>query len=219
MTAKKPRKAGEKAKKVSKGLRLTRAQYAKSLVKGRRIEGPTPERTEQLCVMLRMGMYLETCAPGIHITTVTLRNWIGRAGRAEDPPSAADAPYVEFFNAIQEASAEAEHRVVGSIAQAAAGAMPMPVLDKDGEPILDGKGRPVMTPHVAPDWKAAAWLAERKWQGRWAQTRKIDVRVQQGMEQLLDAVRGRMPAKSYRDLIHALDEVRQAELRGDTEVS
>lgn len=200
-------------------MRQTRAQYAKSLVKAHPIVGPTPERTEQLCELLRSGMYLETCAPGIGITTATLRNWVGRAGRADDPPSVADAPYVVFFNAIKEASAEAEHRIVGSITQAAAGMMPVPVLDKDGQPYVDAKGRPVMTPHVAPDWKAAAWLAERKWQNRWAQTRKIDVRVQQGMEQLLDAVRGRMPARSYRDLIHALDEVRQAELRGDTEVS
>lgn len=191
-----------------------RKAKSKAMVKG--VGGPDPERTEQLCKLLRMGAYLETAAPAVGITSRTLRAWLQRGAAAADPPTPADAPYLHFRRSIEEAHAQAEHHMLAAIARAANGESPKPVLNPDGTAVMDANGKVVMTPGHKPDWRAAAFLMERKFQARWAEVRKIDVRVQQGMETLLDRVRGHMPTSSYRDLIKALEAVREEELRGDT---
>lgn len=102
----------------------------------------TPERTEKIVQLIAAGNFSETAALASGISKQTYYNWLAR-GRAERErlndkpnlkPKAKEEPYLEFFDAIEKARAEAEARMVVLITKAAQ------------EP---------------KTWQAAAWWLER----------------------------------------------------------
>ena len=105
----------------------------------------TPKIRDVILAYLKAGNYLETAAAAAGITKQTLHAWL-RRGRAEsarlDNPkakaNAAEALYLDFLLAAEEAMATAEAQDLAMIGAAA-----------------------------TTQWQAAAWRLERKYPGKW----------------------------------------------------
>jgi transposase len=87
----------------------------------------TPERTEKIVALISAGNFAETAALASGISKQTYYNWLAR-GKAErerlnevlnGKPRVKEAPYLEFFDSIEKARAEAEARMVVLITKAA----------------------------------------------------------------------------------------------------
>ena len=70
----------------------------------------------------------------------------------QEGETAKRGPKRDLWERITRAKAEGQQALVAMVLGAAQGGV---VLDKDGVPVKDRKGRPIRTPG---DWKAAAWL-------------------------------------------------------------
>lgn len=85
-----------------------------------------PERIEKIIKLIRLGNFAETAAAAGGISKQTYYNWLGK-GREErerldmtgGKPRATEKPFLEFFDAVEEARAEAEARMVAQITTAA----------------------------------------------------------------------------------------------------
>lgn len=93
------------------GLHVLRAPAAGPKRTGRPTKC-TPERTEQLCRAIRLGLYLEESCQIAGIGYSTHREWIIRAGTGREP-------YVSYAEQVKRAEAEAEARIIGGIQKAA----------------------------------------------------------------------------------------------------
>ena len=108
----------------------------------------TPELIQKVQALIRNGNYIETACGVVGISKVTMHNWFKRG-------NAGEKPFVDFLNAVNKASFEAEALDLAIISQAAAG--------------NDAAGR-------APQWTAAAWKLERRNNVRWG--RKFEASIQ-----------------------------------------
>ena len=99
----------------------------------------TPETQKSICDAIRAGNYQDVAAQYAGITAATFYNWMvkGEAGKKS---------YLEFFDAVKKAQADAEVRNVAIIGQAA-----------------------------QKTWQAAAWLLERRNPDRWANKEKREL--------------------------------------------
>lgn len=113
----------------------------------------TPEVHKAIVDAIREGNYLATAAEYGGVTRQSVWGWMQR-GRDEVQRVAADGrrsvreserPYVNFFNAVTRARAEAEAKSVELIRGAS-----------------------------HDDWRAAAWFLERSFQERWGNKQKIE---------------------------------------------
>lgn len=112
----------------------------------------TPERMKRIVDAIRAGNYLDTAAEYGGISHQTFYNWMDR-GRTEKERVEGDgrtkvredeAIFVEFFESVTRARAEAETRNVALIQQAS-----------------------------REDWRAAAWFLERSFQERWGKKQQL----------------------------------------------
>ncbi|HEY1064762.1 MAG TPA: hypothetical protein VGE52_01570 [Pirellulales bacterium] len=111
----------------------------------------TPEIVERIREVLPKVLYLETAAALIGVSRQTMRRWFNR-GRKEQirlaggksKPKAAEQIYLDFAIAYQRGQAEAESQASQAIQREAA----------DGQ------------------WRAAAWLLERRAPERWSDKRR-----------------------------------------------
>lgn len=124
----------------------------------------------------RVGVPVAVAAESAGISARTFRDWMqrGRAERdrlddqvlngVENPqPDALNRPYLELFDAIMEARAQAAVRAVASVQRAAQGGF---VIEETTRTCRDPEtGRLVEETTIkraAPDWRAAAWYLERQ---------------------------------------------------------
>lgn len=109
----------------------------------------TPARHQEIVELVRAGAYLAHAAAvaGVHPDTVD--NWVARGEKAD-----ADEPFKSFAADLRRAQAEDIVRNVTTISKAAHG--------RDAETIVDAAGKKHVIPAKDAEWKAAAWLAERK---------------------------------------------------------
>lgn len=113
----------------------------------------TPEVQHRIVQAIQAGNYMETAAAYAGINKTTLYDWLRRGAREKERLERnsrarmrkAEAPYVEFSNAVEKALAEAEMRDVMLIGKAA-----------------------------SEQWQAAAWRLERKFPQRWGRRVAIE---------------------------------------------
>lgn len=117
---------------------------------GGRTSKLTPEVQEQICKAIRLGNYKETAAECAGIAEGTLYRWIAQ-GEAGQPL------YREFSEAIKEAQAEGERRLLKTIRKAG-----------------------------SESWQAAAWILERTRSERFSLRSKVESTVTMKLEQLSD---------------------------------
>ena len=97
----------------------------------------TPTVQQAILEHLRAGAYFSAACEAVGVPASTGHGWLKRA-RSEDGQLAATEPYVSFRQAVERAQAEYENGLVRVIEKAA-----------------------------PTEWKAAAWLLERRFKDRW----------------------------------------------------
>ena len=99
----------------------------------------TPDTQRRICDAIRAGNYQDIAAQHAGITAATFYNWMvkGEAGKGQ---------YLEFFDAVKKAQADAEVRNIAIIGSAA-----------------------------EKTWQAAAWLLERRNPDRWGNKEKREL--------------------------------------------
>ena len=115
----------------------------------------TPEIHREVVDLVREGNYLDTAAAHVGISRGTIHAWIRRGRRLQEGPDwtqygAEDRAFLDFSIAIRRAKAESEAGDLGAIRAS---------VDRNG----------------FPDWRARAWILERKNPERWGRRDTIAV--------------------------------------------
>jgi transposase len=123
---------------------------------------------------LRRGLSLEDAAQSAGITYRTLRNWVRRGeverDRLEEDSGAApnknEAPYLQFLEGYEEAKADGQLLLANVVKTAADGGHKIRET-RITEVVVDGtvarKETQTIEREVGPDWKAAAFILERRY--------------------------------------------------------
>lgn len=53
----------------------------------------------------------------------------------------------------------------------------------------------------SPDWKASAWILERRHSERWSASHKIKVEVEKQLEAAVDVLKGKLPPEIYEQVL------------------
>ena len=133
---------------------------------------------------IRCGNYLETAAACAGIHKDTFYNWIIKGANAPEGNR-----YHNFSDAVQKALAESESVAVAAIHEAG---MPHDVVKTrtirkplflDGQQVADADGNLVYIEEtieestVESDWRALAWLLERRFSKRWGRRNYLEATV------------------------------------------
>ena len=122
-------------------------------------------RVKAVLLALEWGATMEQAAEAAGIARRTIYNWMDR-GENE-----VTGPFAEFLHAKRAAEAIAEARALAIIQRAATGGEPITKTRR--APAPDGTIAETITAGLSlPDWKAAAWLLERRWPARWGLNRE-----------------------------------------------
>jgi len=130
----------------------------------------TPELKEKFLSAIVAGSHYEPACAYVGICYGTFRMWMQR-GQGTHKNRKPSQEYVDFVEAVQGAEAKGELSAIASIRGAS----------KD-------------------DWRAAAWMLERRHSDRWASTQKVKVQVEQAVDAELNLLFG---ALADDDLISA----------------
>jgi transposase-like protein len=157
----------------------------------RKLSGPgrpsklQPKTIEKLVLALQSGNTLATACNFAEIDYSTLRKWVKRA--EEDQAKGLRTEYFDFFQVLTRAQAEAEIFHVSLIREAAQGGKPRRHVRTTKEGVVIEE-----TELTAPDWRASAFLLERRYPASWGKTvhQKVDFKprnVEEMDEAELDA--------------------------------
>jgi hypothetical protein len=124
----------------------------------------TPKVQNIVLEGIKLGLTYEKVANLANVSRVTLRNWFKTGQKAKS------GPFFDFFNALQKAEAEGEMRNLEKIRQASLGGQKV-VTSKEiyrDNQLLE---QITTTKKAAPDWRAAAWILERRYPERWGKNK------------------------------------------------
>lgn len=68
----------------------------------------------------------------------------------------------------------------------------------------EAKSIAMVRTHSADDWRAAAWILERRHPDRWANTQRVKLEVEKEIRGVLDALEAKMSPTAYDELVNAL---------------
>lgn len=155
----------------------------------------TPEIQAVIVDAIRCGNYIETAAALAGIHKDTIYEWLRKGATAPEGDR-----YRDFTDAVYEALAQSEAEAVTAIHEAG---MPHEVIKsriirkplfEDGKPILDDDGKPVLVTEtieettVEHDWRALAWLLERRFSKRWGRREYLETAItEKPIEEMSDA--------------------------------
>jgi hypothetical protein len=146
----------------------------------------TPERQEIIVGALEAGNYDEVAAQAAGISKASFYNWLNRGQaeleRVEAAPNAkvrqGEQPLIDFFDVVTRAKAQAEPEMVARIREL-------------GE----------------RDWRALAWMLERRFSGRWAKRQRLEVLVEREFEAMLGFLEENLEPEEYRKVVRLLASV------------
>lgn len=144
-----------------------------------------------ICAAIRRGLGYEPAARMAGIRYSTLRNWINRAEaeleRLKKPrtrPKTSETPYLEFLDELQRAEAEGENTNADIIGEAARGGQTVTKSEKYQKRVWDKNSQGFVvveetettkTETATPDWRAAAFILERRHPDRWGRQVKTEI--------------------------------------------
>lgn len=155
----------------------------------------TAEVQETIVTAIRQGNYLETAAALAGIHKDTFYDWIIKGANAQEGDR-----YRIFSDTVYEALAESETQAVEAIRRAGEEhdvtrmrTIVKPLLDY-GRPVLDADGNQLYIEEiieestVETDWRALAWLLERRFPRRWGRREYLETTVtEKPVEEMTDA--------------------------------
>lgn len=151
--------------------------------RGRPIE-LTPEVQKKIILALSGGNYIHTACQWAGIGLRTFYDWLEWGEKKKAPE------FIAFSQAVENAQAEAEMKLISSIEKQANGRKAK---------YQDGK---LIEAEISSDWRAGAWILERKFPDRWGKRDQV---------KLYEAEKGEdfRPDGSYEkmlDIIHEIEE-------------
>jgi len=137
----------------------------------------TPETHAKIVGLLRHGNYLETAAAAAGISSRSIRNWIKKGAKGEEP-------YATFAADVEQAIAEGEALDVVKMAQLARG-----------------------TKEHAPDMRALSWRLERRHRERWGAKLTIVTEArEQAVGEVLGRIREIVDASTWQRILMGLSD-------------
>ena len=150
---------------------------------------------DTIVTAVRHGNYLETAAALAGIHRDTLYSWIRKGAAAPEGNR-----YRNFSDMLTRAMAQSETEAVAAINEAGMGhpvtryrTAKKPLIE-NGRPVLDDDGKPVYIEEiieestVETDWRALAWLLERRFPRRWGRKEYLESTVtEKPVEEMTDA--------------------------------
>ncbi|HEY9772126.1 MAG TPA: hypothetical protein V6C71_27080 [Coleofasciculaceae cyanobacterium] len=131
---------------------------------------------------IEQGLNYESACLGANVSYSTFREWM-RRGTDTDSNRQSNELYAEFAEDVNRAVATSEINLIRSINQAA-----------------------------KTDWKAAAWILERRFPQHWSNSRKIKQEADKKVQQLLSNLFWLLPTDSYQELLKALSQIDSIDL-------
>ena len=128
----------------------------------------TAELQKRLCVALEV-LPRSSAAPLAGIPRSTLARWTERGEKALEAVKAgeeipeSEEQFLELVVAMDAAEAKAENSLIAKMLR-----------HVDGYPAVRDEDGKVIKPGAPPDWRAGAWIAERRWQKRWLKPSKLE---------------------------------------------
>jgi hypothetical protein len=151
----------------------------------------TQKFIDEMCKILRTGVYPETAAVMAGTTRQVFLHWMKVSHRPEHPDYR--PIYAKCRDRVLKVMEEVTVRDVMTIEKAASGwdqeyhrhpegtIDPETGADISGQIIFDGKGNPLIKrKYRAPDWGAAAWRLERRAKSQWGRTDTVNMNVVNG---------------------------------------
>ena len=138
----------------------------------------TPALQEKIVELLELGIPPQKVCDRVNIAYSTYREWVQR-GNGEDPKDRpGNEQFADFSAQVNKAIAVGEINLLQSINNA-----------------------------TKNDWRAAAWVLERRFPEHWSNNRRIKEQADKKVEQLLSNLFWLMPSDSYADLLKALSQI------------
>jgi hypothetical protein len=149
----------------------------------------TEDIIAKVCDHLRKHGFRETAIAIAGVSKVTVRNWIRQGAR--DVREGRESIFADFVNRMDQAEIEAESELIGGIQKAGL------------EPFLKSSGESGDT-FKEPDWKALAWIAERRGAKRWGIKKHLTVAIDKDRERLLATAEKTLAPDAYAKLLEAI---------------
>lgn len=135
----------------------------------------TGDRVERICESLRLGASRAAAAEGAGVDRWVFYTWL-RRGR-QDQANGLETSYAKLVKQVAAAESESEILAVAAVRAAGSGGIiRVPVLDELRRPVRDKDGEMLFEAvYEKPDWKALAWILERRFPAEWANKSEVTV--------------------------------------------
>jgi len=168
------------------------------MITGRPATPPTEEQIDKICRTLRRHAFRETAIACAGVSPYVVRNWI-RAG-VKDQQEGANTPEARLVSGMDEAERIAESELIDGIQER--GLNPF---TRSRSTRTDDKGNSFDSETLEPpDWKALAWIAERRGAKRWGIKKHLTVAIDEDRARLLRLAEKTLDTDAFNKLLAAI---------------